>query len=125
MTKTIAAIRETSAETGAPIAVFADLQGPKIRTGAFKGEGLDLKYGAKYRLRLAPEASDADVIPIPHKEVFAVLKPGDVLKLDDGKLQLTIETAGADGGLRAPTRRGSCRAGRASIFRARSCRFPR
>jgi len=99
MTKTIAAIRETSAETGAPIAVFADLQGPKIRTGAFKGEGLDLKYGAKYRLRLAPEASDADVIPIPHKEVFAVLKPGDVLKLDDGKLQLTIETAGADGAI--------------------------
>jgi pyruvate kinase len=96
MTKTIAAIRETSAETGAPIAVFADLQGPKIRTGAFKGDGLDLKYGAKYRLQLAADTSDVDVIPVPHKEVFAVLKSGDILKLDDGKLQITIEEAKGD-----------------------------
>ncbi|GAB4519162.1 MAG: pyruvate kinase [Amphiplicatus sp.] len=86
------AIRETEAESGAPIAVFADLQGPKIRTGVLKGDGIDLKFGAKYRLMLLKETAEEDVIPIPHPEVLDVLEPGDVLKLDDGKLQLTVKS---------------------------------
>ncbi|MCB2097885.1 MAG: pyruvate kinase, partial [Parvularculaceae bacterium] len=84
------AIREISAKADTPIAVFADLQGPKIRTGVLKDDGLDLKYGATYRLMLAKETNEADVIPIPHEEIFSVLEKGDVLKLDDGKLQLTV-----------------------------------
>lgn len=85
------AIRETEEEFGAPIAVFADLQGPKIRTGVLKDGGINLKYGADYRLVLAPETGAADVIPIPHAEVIDILQAGDVLKLDDGKLQLTVK----------------------------------
>ena len=84
------AIRETEKEQGAPIAVLADLQGPKIRTGALKGDALSLRYGSDYRLLLAAESNDDDVIPIPHPEVIDVLEPGDILKLDDGKLQLTV-----------------------------------
>ena len=90
------AIRETEAETGAPIAVFADLQGPKIRTGVLKDDGIDLKYGAEYRLILAKDSSEADVIPIPHPEIIDVLQPGDILKLDDGKLQLTVKSRNKD-----------------------------
>ncbi|MBB5519297.1 pyruvate kinase [Amphiplicatus metriothermophilus] len=86
------AIREAEAESGAPIAVFADLQGPKIRTGVLKGGGVDLKFGAKYRLMLLKETDEEDVIPIPHPEVLDVLGPGDILKLDDGKLQLTVKS---------------------------------
>jgi pyruvate kinase len=98
------AIREVARAEDVAIAVFADLQGPKIRTGALAGDGLDLKYGGKYRLTLSGEARDDDVIPIPHKEIFDVLKPGDVLKLDDGKLQITIDAAdGADFIARADT----------------------
>jgi pyruvate kinase len=84
------AIRETEAETGDPIAVVADLQGPKIRTGALKDDAIDLKYGAEYRLVLAKEAADPAGIPIPHAEVMDILEPGDILKLDDGKLQVTV-----------------------------------
>lgn len=90
MTKIVAAVRETERATQTPIAVLADLQGPKIRTGALKGGGIDLKYGAAYRLVFASEAADADAIAIPHPEVIDVLQPGDILKLDDGKLQLTV-----------------------------------
>ncbi|MEE2692318.1 MAG: pyruvate kinase [Pseudomonadota bacterium] len=85
------AIREAEKESGDPIGVFADLQGPKIRTGVLKDDGIDLKYGADYRLVLAKESGDAGVIPIPHPEIIDVLQPGDVLKLDDGKLQLTVK----------------------------------
>jgi len=95
-TKIMEAIRQISRTTGTPIAVFADLQGPKIRTGVLKGDGLDLKYGAAYRLMLAKDTTDDDVIPIPHQEIISILQPGDVLKLDDGKLQLTVTTRKGD-----------------------------
>ncbi len=97
MARTLDAIREAERLSGAPIAVLADLQGPKIRTGALLGGGVDLKFGAEYRLILAPETKDADAIPVPHPEVFDVIQPGDVLKLDDGKLQLTIRARTKDG----------------------------
>ncbi len=90
------AIRTISRDAGTPIAVFADLQGPKIRTGVLKGDGLDLKYGGKYRLKLASDTTEDDVIPIPHQEILSVLAPGDILKLDDGKLQIAIETVAKD-----------------------------
>ncbi len=90
LTAIAAAIRDIERDTGVPVAVFADLQGPKIRTGAFAGGGIKLRYGAEYKLALAPESNDDHVIPIPHKELLDVLQPGDVLKLDDGKLQVTV-----------------------------------
>lgn len=93
MAKAVAAIREISRDLAAPIAVFADLQGPKIRTGVLKDDGLDLKIRARYRLVLAADTAEPDVIPIPHPEILDVLKPGDILKLDDGKLQVTVEDA--------------------------------
>jgi len=90
LTKVMAAIRDIERETKTPIAVFADLQGPKIRTGSFAGGSIKLRYGAQYRLIVADATSDEDTIPIPHPELIDSLKPGDVLKLDDGKLQITI-----------------------------------
>lgn len=90
------ALRQIEADTGNPIAVFADLQGPKIRTGVLKNDGIDLKYGAQYRLLLATESDEPDVIPIPHPEIMNVLETGDVLKLDDGKLQLTVTERSGD-----------------------------
>ncbi len=92
----IEAIRTVSEELQTPIAVFADLQGPKIRTGVLKGDKLNLKYNGKYRLILAKETTEDDVIPIPHQEILSVLRPGDILKLDDGKLQITVDTVNGD-----------------------------
>jgi pyruvate kinase len=97
MERIVGAVREISRATGSPIAVIADLQGPKIRIGAVKAGGLDLKFRNVYRLALAAESEEEDVIPIPHKEILSVLQPGDRLKLDDGRLQLTVESADRSG----------------------------
>ncbi len=83
-------IREIEEAVKTPLAVFADLQGPKIRTGAFAGGEIRLAYGAEYRLLTARETDRDDAIPIPHPELVDILTPGDVLKLDDGKLQITV-----------------------------------
>lgn len=86
----MASLREIETKTGTPICVFADLQGPKIRTGVLKDDGIKLEYGKPYKLTLASQSDDADTIPIPHEELLSILQTDDILKLDDGKLQITV-----------------------------------
>ena len=90
------AIRQLEAETETPLAIFADLQGPKIRTGTFPDGSLKLKYGEEYDVVLAKETDKPGTIPIPHEEIVSVLQPGDILKLDDGKLQVTVSQRNGD-----------------------------
>lgn len=89
MARTVEAIRMAEDANGAAIAILADLQGPKIRVGAFSGDGLKLKYGDIYDVAVGETAGDG-IVPLPHAEIFGALEPGDVLKFDDGKLQMTV-----------------------------------
>src|SRR5690349_9583192 len=82
-----AAIREVEAETGRPIGILADLQGPKLRVGKFTGGRAELAVGAHFRFDLDPAPGDATRAPLPHPEVFAAIEPGTDLLLDDGKLR--------------------------------------
>ena len=34
----------------------------------------------------------SNLICIPHKELFEVLKPGNTLKFDDGKIKVTVKS---------------------------------
>ncbi|MEL7027650.1 MAG: pyruvate kinase [Pseudomonadota bacterium] len=91
--KVLKGIRRAETLAGGPIAALADLQGPKLRVGPFQDGGIDLRYGDELRLEASDLAGEAGVIRIPHPEILKVLEPGDVLKLDDGKLQLTVASA--------------------------------
>lgn len=85
-------IRNIENETGKPIAVIADMQGPKIRCGQFKGGQIELIFGQEITI-INDNYSDADnLICIPHKELFEVLKPGNTLKFDDGKIKVTVKS---------------------------------
>ena len=84
------AIRAAEAAAGRPVAVFADLQGPKIRVGQFKDGGVTLRMGDIVTLEASNEPGDGDIIRLPHPEIVASLEPGDILKLDDGKMQITV-----------------------------------
>ena len=79
-----------------PIAVMADLQGPKLRISAMKGGGADLAGGRRIRLELGTEAGDAERIFLPHPEIFQALEPETELLLDDGKIRLRVASSGAD-----------------------------
>jgi pyruvate kinase len=89
-------IRDLERETGRPIGVLADLQGPKLRIGALAGGRIELGPGDRLRLDLDTTPGSSDRVPLPHPEVFAVLAPGVQLLLDDGKLRLVVEEAGTD-----------------------------
>jgi pyruvate kinase len=85
-------IRNIENEMGKPIAVIADMQGPKLRCGQFKGGQIELIFGQEVTI-INDSYSDADnLICIPHKELFEVLKPGNTLKFDDGKIKVTVKS---------------------------------
>ncbi len=84
------AVRSIEETVGRPIGVFADLQGPKLRVGTFAAGKVHLEAGDPFRLDLIDEPGDASRAPLHHPEIFAVLRPGTVLLLDDGKLRLEV-----------------------------------
>lgn len=88
--RSVKAIRAVQAETGNPIAIVADMQGPKLRVGEFPGGEIELRYGAEMTLTLEAKTAEAGVIPINHPELFKAMEPGHQLKFDDGKLMATI-----------------------------------
>lgn len=86
----ISAIRAAEERLGRPIAIIADLQGPKLRVGDIAGGSMSLRYGESVRLEASSEPGGPGVIRLPHPEIVETLEAGDILKLDDGKLQLTV-----------------------------------
>ena len=91
-----AEIRQVEADTGRPIGILADLQGPKLRLGNFADGSAELTPGSRFRLDLDPSPGDAGRAPLPHPEVFAALAAGTDLLLDDGKVRLRVADCGAD-----------------------------
>ena len=89
-------IRRVEQKLGFPIAVLADMQGPKIRVGTFEGGKIDLKFGETYTLVAGETASGAGQIPVPHEDILGILEPGDLILLNDGLLQLVVKEIGAE-----------------------------
>ncbi|MDR3448634.1 MAG: pyruvate kinase [Alphaproteobacteria bacterium] len=92
----LALIREIERDTGRPIPVLADLQGPKLRVGVFANGPIDLQAGQAFRLDLDTAPGGARRVQLPHPEIFAALKEGSNLLLDDGKIRLRVVACGKD-----------------------------
>jgi len=92
-------IRKASEETGRPVAILADLQGPKIRVGELP-DPVTLSPGD--RVTMAPAGTAAgDEIPTTYASFAEDVTPGDQVLLDDGLLELECEeTDGARARLR-------------------------
>lgn len=85
-------IRQLEKEKGHFISILADLQGPKLRVGMFKNdEKVMLKTGQTFVLDMKDELGDDKRVTLPHKEIFAALKPGDDLLVNDGYISLHVE----------------------------------
>jgi pyruvate kinase len=92
----VRAVRQAEAEICRPLAILADLQGPKFRLGAFAGGGVDVRPGQSLRLDLDPAPGDRKRVQFPHPEVLRALKPGGLLFVDDGKVRLAVTKTGRD-----------------------------
>jgi pyruvate kinase len=93
---TIRAVRAAEAKVGRPLAVLADLQGPKIRLGDFKGGRAVIGPGQAFRLDRDPTPGDSRRVCVPLAEVFEALREDAVVLLDDGRVRLKVTRCGPD-----------------------------
>jgi pyruvate kinase len=106
--RTVALARAVSKESGRPIAVLADLQGPKIRVGELD-EPVVVEPGRRYRVvperapagagigHAAPPDGAVTVVPSAYPELARDVTPGDRVLFDDGRIALrVVEVLGAD-----------------------------
>jgi pyruvate kinase len=91
----VAAVRAIETDELRPISILVDLQGPKLRLGKIEAERM-LETGSHVTLVRGEFSDDIGVLPIPHPEIFAALKPGANLLIDDGKVRLAAEEVTAD-----------------------------
>ena len=90
----IAEVRETARRLGEPIAVLADLPGPKFRLGILPEGTRRLADGAQ--VILAAEPGPAPVLPVRSPEVLAALRVGEQVYLADGAIELRVSRAAPD-----------------------------
>lgn len=89
-------IRQVEKDLDSPIAILADLQGPKLRVGVFKNGSEELQAGDTFRFDLSEDQGDATRATLPHPEIFAALEPGARLLVNDGKIAMKVESCGPD-----------------------------
>lgn len=85
------AIRAVEEKLGRPIGILMDLQGPKIRVGTFADEKVELEADDTFTFDMDKTPGTNKRVSLPHPEVYAALKPGANLLLDDGKLRMRVE----------------------------------
>jgi pyruvate kinase len=84
MRELVSLIRAVERDTGRPIGILVDLQGPKLRLGSFNGGSVMVKSGDTFVLDSDNTPGDATRAYLPHPEIFAAAEPGHTLLIDDG-----------------------------------------
>jgi pyruvate kinase len=94
MRELVSTIRSIEAEHNRPVGILVDLQGPKLRLGAFKNDSVEIDRGQDFVFDTDPTPGDATRVQLPHAEIFAAIAVGDLLLIDDGKLRLKATEVG-------------------------------
>jgi pyruvate kinase len=83
-----ALVRAAQEEAGRPLALIADLQGPKLRLGEL--EARELPTGSTVAIASEEGATDGE-LPVAPTVLSEVLKPGHDVLIDDGLVRLRVE----------------------------------
>ncbi|WP_373532378.1 pyruvate kinase [Vampirovibrio sp.] len=84
-------IRDVAAELNRPLAILADLQGPKLRTGYLKdNQPIPLADYSIVEFTSRTRESSPGIVATKYGELIAVLEPGALILLDDGKIRLEV-----------------------------------
>ena len=80
-------IRKVEDKVKKPLAILADLQGPKLRVGTFTQGSVVLKQGQSFTLDSKNKPGNGQRVYLPHPELFKVVAKGQNLLIDDGKVR--------------------------------------
>src|SRR5206468_3105150 len=98
-------------EVGQPIAILADLAGPKIRLGELPGDQLELTPGMEVWLIRGQTSNRPQELVTTYEPLVDELEAGDTVMLADGTVSLVVEEKSAD--------RARCRVVQPGIIRSR------
>ncbi len=87
-------IREIEKEENTLIPVLLDLQGPKIRIGMLP-ESIEIKKGQILKFRHQTEIT-GDILPVDYKGIAQDVNIGEMIMVDDGKIQLEVQGVEGD-----------------------------
>lgn len=98
--KTFKTLRREASRRNTPVAILADLQGPKIRVGKIPGKGFALEQGHKLAISVNPDdpvEQDGELarVTTTYAQLTTDCETGDRILLDDGNIELTV--AGSEG----------------------------
>jgi pyruvate kinase len=83
-------VRSLAEKHGRPLAIIADLQGPRIRVGSLPADGLALVRGRDVTLALGDVYKEGGPIPMQH-DISPYVKPGERIYLRDGRIEVKVE----------------------------------
>ena len=83
-------VREASDQSGHGVAIFADLQGPKIRLGKIADGPVELRESDEFTITTREVPGDAKIASTTYKGLPGDVRPGDPILIDDGKVRLEV-----------------------------------
>jgi len=92
---TVTLIRAASARYQKPIAILADLPGPKIRTGTLEGgRPVLLRAGQRFTISTEPRPGNTEGVSVSYAGLPAEVRRGNRILLSDGLIELRVESSG-------------------------------
>ncbi|CAI9385865.1 pyruvate kinase [Microbacterium sp. T2.11-28] len=85
-------VRKAADDSGRPVAILVDLQGPKIRLGKFTDGPHDLAVGDTFKITAEDVPGTKELVSTTFKGLPGDVKPGDFLLIDDGKVRVQVES---------------------------------
>ena len=83
-------VREIIDEINYPVAILADLQGPKIRVGVVKDNGVNLVDGEEIIMTTKSFEGTAEKVSITYDTFPQDVRAGERVLVDDGKIMLEV-----------------------------------
>lgn len=81
-------IKQISAEKNYHVALLQDLQGPKIRIGLMRDNGVEIKDGQKLIITTDEIEGNSERVSTVYKEIVNDVSEGDAILIDDGNIEL-------------------------------------
>jgi pyruvate kinase len=83
-------IRSAARSAGQPVTIMADLPGPKIRIGQLQAEPVELQQDDTFILTTKEAPGNAQQVSVSFPRIPQVVKPGDILFINDGFIQMLV-----------------------------------
>ncbi len=89
-------LRKVSSDLGVPVATMLDTKGAEVRTGSVQDGAIRLVAGEPFALLAGDELGDTSGVSVSFPDLVRQVEPGTSIRIDDGQLELRVESSHPD-----------------------------